>query len=136
MRTQRTNKTSLKNTTAFNAKMKTMNDETYALRRKVIDCLYEIKNRGYKMPRVEVRIVTETKGATAYAYTGQNIIHVDEKWINQDIMIRTLHEVGHAVFGLGRIDGCLMMDCGDWTRYKVNPEKIWDIFDKYYKEFK
>ena len=33
-----------------------MNDATYKERRKVINILYEARNRGIKLPRVEVRI--------------------------------------------------------------------------------
>ena len=33
-----------------------MNDNTYSLRRKVIDLIYEIKNSGVSLPRIDVRI--------------------------------------------------------------------------------
>jgi len=125
----------LKNKAAYGAKVMKMDDQVYALRRKVIDAIYEVKRRGYDLPRIEVRVVEGTEGATAYAYTGRNIIHVDKRWIDQDIQIRTMHEIGHATFGVGRVPGCLLMDCEDWTRYSVDPEKIFKIFDKYYKKY-
>ena len=33
-----------------------MNKNTYALRRKVINLIYEVKNSGVNLPRIEVRI--------------------------------------------------------------------------------
>jgi hypothetical protein len=39
-----------------------MNDATYILRRKVISILYEAKDQGIKLPRVNVRIGNPTKG--------------------------------------------------------------------------
>ena len=47
----------LKNTAARGGKMLKMDDNVYAMRRKVMDELYNIKRRGYRIPRIEVRIV-------------------------------------------------------------------------------
>ena len=123
----------LKNKTADGATMLKMNDEVYALRRQIINVLYECKKRGYSLPRVEVRVNKGHKSSTAYAYRGSNVIHFDKVWINKDVTVRTLHELGHAVFGLSRVKGCLLMDCYDHSRYQVDPEESWKIFDKYYK---
>jgi hypothetical protein len=43
-----------------------MNDATYILRRKVINILYEAKDQGIKLPRINVRIGNPTKGMKTF----------------------------------------------------------------------
>ena len=126
----------LKNRTAFNAEMLKMNEQTYNLRRKVINILYELKSEGYRLPRIQVRIV-KNADAMAYAYNGQNIIHVDEYWINySNLKLLVMHEVGHAVFGLEKIDGCDLMDCNrNWDKIGDTAETVAPTFKKYYTEY-
>lgn len=120
--------------------MKKMNDHTYALRRKVMDVIYEAKKKGYEIPRIEVRIVEGAKGACAYAYLGKNIVHVDERYIADKYSYMftqiILHELGHAVFGLKRVVDCRLMDCKKLWKFNTSVEEAWEIFEGYYKKWK
>jgi hypothetical protein len=128
---------SLKNTTARNAKMLKMDNEIYALRRKVMDVLYEIKGRGYDMPRIEVRVVSEDTEACAYAYLGRNIIHFNRAYMNKPNFTQiVLHEVVHATFGVGEVVGCKLMHCTNFWRNNVCESEAWRLFDMYYKSYK
>jgi predicted SprT family Zn-dependent metalloprotease len=127
----------LKNTTTRNAKMLKMDDNIYQLRRKVMDVLYEIKNRGYNIPRVEVRVVSEDTEACAYAYLGKNIIHFNKKYMGVSNFTQVvLHEVVHASFGVGEVVGCRLMHCTEFWKNNVGFTEAWSLFDKYYKEAK
>ncbi len=130
----------LKNRTAFGSKLKDMNDNTYALRRKVMTVIYKAKNKGFDLPRVEVRVVKDTKGACAYAYRGKCIVHVDEKYLSPkyDWMLTRLilHELGHAIFGLSRVIGCRLMDCKMRWDESFEDKEAWELFAKYYKGYK
>lgn len=121
-----------KNKAAYGSELLTMNGDTYAMRRKVMDVIYEAKNRGYKLPRVEVRIVTSSPCVEAYAYRGMLVVHVCESTMQQHKFTQViLHELGHAIFGLGRIEGCPLMDCqGILTK---DTEHAWKLFDGYYR---
>ena len=130
MRTQQ-----LKNRTAKGFNLNKMNDDTYALRRKVIDIIYEAKNRGFKLPRIEVRVVnTETERACGYAYLNQKVVHINEKWINKDIESLThivLHEIVHAVTGFAHDSKCYLMQ--PQLPYLPTLSKSWDRFAHYIK---
>ncbi len=117
-----------------------MNNQTYALRRKVMSFVYEAKRKGFDLPRVEIRIVNGTEGACAYAYRGKCIVHVDEKYVSEKyswMLTRLiLHELGHAIFGLGRVIGCRLMDCYmNWDKTFQDAE-AWELFGKYYKGYR
>ena len=109
MRTQQ-----LKNRTAQGFNLNKMSNDTYALRRKVIDIIYEAKNKGFKLPRIEVRVVnTEVRNhACGYAYLNSNVVHINEKYINDNIEFLThvvLHEIVHAVKGFEHDNNCYLM---------------------------
>ena len=126
----------IKNTTARNAKMLKMDDEIYQLRRKVINVLYEVKKRGYNIPRVEVRVVSEDTEACAYAYLGKNVIHFNKSYMNRDNFTQiVLHEVVHASFGVGEVIGCPLMHCSRFWVNNINEENAWKLFNKYYKKY-
>lgn len=128
---------SLKNTTCRNAKMLKMDNEIYALRRKVMDVLYEIKGRGYNIPRIEVRVVSEDTEACAYAYLGRNIVHFNKLYMNSNKFTQiVLHEVVHASFGIGEVVGCKLMHCSEFWNNNICKEDAWKVFDMYYNNFK
>jgi hypothetical protein len=114
-----------------------MSAEVYLLRRNVMNVLYEIKNRGITIPRIEVRIVDTSnaqKGLMGYAYTLKNIIHIAQKWAlvpSLTLKCLVLHEVLHAVKGTQHVDGCPLMAA---TMVKIESEEsIWTAFEKYLK---
>ena len=112
-----------------------MNKETYALRRKVINLIYEVKNSGVSLPRIEVRIGEPRK---------QNLLGCaslkDNKiWITDDAIkmgedaLRNVvfHEIVHAVTGFGHDEKCPLMcsalgtplnkkDCLDKLKQYIN----------------
>ena len=128
------NKTkSLKNKAAFGAKINKMNDETYALRRKVIDAIYELK-KIVDLPRIEVRIVKGAKGTCGYAYLNQRVIHIEERYakISPEVLLHLVaHEVVHAVTGFEHDNNCYLMQ--PYHNPNANKEKTIEAFKKYFK---
>jgi hypothetical protein len=129
----------LKNKTAYNGKMSKMSSETYAFRRKIMDILYECRRKGFFLPRVEVRIL-DSVDACAYAYLGKSIVHFNKKYLGEkyeDMLTQiVLHEVVHAVFAVGEVEGCRLMWCSRFWRIRPTKSESWEIFGTYYKEWK
>lgn len=123
----------LKNRTSFNARLNKMNDQTYKMRRQVMDIIYQIKNKGYQIPRIEVRIVNGGDDhIAAYAYLNKNIVHVQDHWLSyspETLVHVILHEVVHAVTGFKHDENCYLMH----PHVPINPEvsRSWDAFKKY-----
>jgi hypothetical protein len=88
-----------------------MNNEVYALRRKVMDIIYEIK-RDVSIPRIDVRITTCNREILGTARMKDNIIWIPEhtlKMDNNKIFHVVLHEIAHAVWGIEHDEGCPLM---------------------------
>jgi hypothetical protein len=125
----------LKNKGAYGHEVKKMDNDTYALRRRVMNVLYDIKNKGIKIPRIEVRIVSDNpSGVCGYAYLNSNVVHIVEKWakINEDELTHlVLHEVVHAVTGFAHDDECYLMH----PKFVRTPDlnKSWEAFKGYIK---
>ncbi len=81
-----------------------MNDATYILRRKVISILYEAKDQGIKLPRINVRIGNPSKGHENVLGVGGSLnIWITEKAIDRGynyLLHVVLHELCHAVFNM------------------------------------
>jgi hypothetical protein len=90
-----------------------MNKETYPLRRKVIDLIYEIKNSGVVLPRIEVRIgEARKKNLLGVAILKDCKIWITDDAINMgDDALRNVvfHEIVHAVTGFGHDEKCPLM---------------------------
>ena len=90
-----------------------MNKETYPLRRKVIDLIYEIKNSGVVLPRIEVRIGEARKpNLLGVAMLKDCKIWITDDAINMgDDALRNVvfHEIVHAVTGFGHDEKCPLM---------------------------
>ena len=90
-----------------------MNDNTYSLRRKVIDLIYEIKNSGVSLPRIDVRIGEARKANLL----GVAMLKDCKIWITDDAInmgddaLRNVvfHEIVHAVTGFGHDEKCPLM---------------------------
>lgn len=96
-------------------KNKNMNNETYALRRRVMDLIYEVKGT-VDMERVNVRIIEENCGCKKHvvgvAQTHNKAIYIPESTINMgDDYLRNvvIHELGHAMFDLRHDESCPIM---------------------------
>jgi len=92
-----------------------MDDEVYKLRRQVINLIYDAKNYGIELPRIEVRIGTAKKGHEHVLGVGRmskRIIWITDKAINHStnyLRHVVYHEIGHAVFGLNHREDCPLM---------------------------
>ena len=128
----------LKNQPSYGSKLLKMDDDIYALRRKVIDIIYLAKGK-VNLPRVEVRIV---EGATwdkdgyimGYAYMGKQIIHIEKKYVgctNTILTTLVLHEILHAVLSIPHNDNCPLMK--PYISELANLDEIWDTFKRYFK---
>ena len=106
---------------------------TYKERRKVINILYEARNRGIKLPRVEVRIGEPTKCAPNVLGVGGGLkIWITDKAIDrgyQYLLHVVLHELCHSVFNLPHNEKCKLMSSKLSTPCEV--EEAWKIFRKY-----
>jgi hypothetical protein len=92
-------------------KNKDMNNEVYALRRRVMNFIYEARELA-EMPRVEVRITDNHERILGQARMSGNIIWITERAVTySDFDLRTIvfHELLHAVFGVEHDEGCKLM---------------------------
>ena len=118
------------------AKNKKMNDETYALRRKVIEVIYEAKKR-VSLPRIDVRITDVDHKALGWAYIGQDIVYMPEQMFTNP-RFKTyfkevvLHEIVHAVTGFEHDDKCPLMSPSIGAKPMTETE-MWMHFEKYFK---
>ena len=92
-----------------------MSEGVYKLRREVINLIYEAKNFGINLPRINVRIGTATKGnenllGLAQMQGAKNIWITDKAYKSTDYLRHVVfHEIGHAVFKLEHKDNCPLM---------------------------
>src|SRR5210317_1246501 len=112
-----------------------MNDETYSFRRKVINLVYEVKNSGVNLPRIEVKIGEQRKANVL----GVALLNDNKIWITKDAIkmgqdaLRNVvfHEIVHAVTGFGHDENCPLMcsklgkllnkkDCLDKLKQYIN----------------
>ena len=115
-----------------------MDNEVYKNRRKVLDFIYELKNEGFKLPRIDVRIGTSQKcNVLGKARLKDNIIWITQEAINNgsnELRSVVYHELLHAIYGCNHVKGCPIMSA-------IQPEvvatkvKAIDIFKKYYNKY-
>jgi len=93
-----------------------MNDETYALRRKVMGFVYEAREvLGEAFKRVDIRITDcDREGRLGEAKMGDCIIWIPAATIEKakrDLDIRhvVFHEIAHAIFAAPHNEGCMLM---------------------------
>jgi hypothetical protein len=96
-----------------------MNDDVYALRRQVIDIIYQAKNvlrsNGIDLPRLDVRIIENSADkpqVLGVARLKGNIIWIATKSLEKykaHLRDTVYHEIVHAVTGFGHDDNCKLM---------------------------
>ena len=110
-----------------------MNDATYIQRRKVIDILYEARDHGIKLPRINVRIGNPTEGHKNVLGVGGRLnIQITEKAIDRGynyLLHVTLHELCHAVYNLDHDENCKLM--ASVINTPCDARESWAIFRKY-----
>jgi Zn-dependent peptidase ImmA (M78 family) len=120
-----------KNKTAYGHSLNKMSDQTYLLRRKVIDIIYQL-NKLVSLPRIEVRIVSGGESSNCgYAYMGGRVVHINESHMNKPHFYQVvLHEVLHAVLATEHDDNCDLMS--PYVR-PLTDERALQIFLTYFK---
>lgn len=129
---------------SFGHKPMRMNDSVYALRRQVIDIIYEANRRLQangcpRLPRQEVRIVDGgKKNILGYAWMGCNIVHINRQTCegrrdtseHTTLLYTTLHELLHSVLSIDHTESCPLMST--YHDYSVTDEQAWELFLGYF----
>jgi len=110
-----------------------MDDGVYALRRKVIEIIYEANARLraaglQRLPRQEIRIVDGgCSHILGYAWMGGNIVHIPKATCSKRGLTKTvLHELLHSVFGLEHTESCRLMS--KYHDHALTDEAAWELF--------
>ena len=115
-----------------------MTDEVYKLRKKVINVLYDLKNNGFNIPRIDVRIGQHKNcQVLGVARLNNNIIWITEKAIDKkeiEFYHTVLHELLHTIYGCEHDNKCHIM-----TPYQpkivFSKNKLLKIFKNYYNKY-
>ena len=114
-----------------------MNNEVYKLRRQVINLIYEIKNNGFNIPRIDVRVGKSVDcRKLGMARLNGNIIWIDIATIkkSQNYLRNVVyHELLHTIYGGEHNEKCPLMSA---TLKEVLPKnKCLTIFKNYYNKY-
>ena len=126
-----------KSKTAKNFTNFKMNNDVYKLRRQVLNIIYEVKNMGLKIPRIDVRI-GEDKNCQVLgkANLNKNIIFITAQAINkgENVLRHTvLHELVHTIFGINHDEKCHLMKSVQPKKIK-NKDQLLGLFETYYNK--
>jgi len=109
-----------------------MNQDTYKLRRKVINFVYEAKDLIPTLPRIEVRITDcDRHEVLGTASMGNCVIWIPAKTLKMsanDQRQIVFHELLHAAYGVKHIDSCPLM--GPYFK-KMTKSQTDKLFVKY-----
>ena len=115
-----------------------MTPEVYKLKRKVINILYELKDKGFNIPRIDVRIGQHKDcQVLGVARLNNNIIWITENAIDKkenEFYHTVLHELLHTIYGCEHDNKCHIM-----TPYQpkvvFSKNKLLKIFKNYYNKY-
>ena len=114
-----------------------MTDEVYKLRKKVINVLYELKDKGFNLPRIDVRIGQHKDcQVLGVARLNNNIIWITEKAIDKkenEFYHTVLHELLHTIYGCEHDEKCPIMASS--LNKVISKNKCLQIFKNYYKKY-
>ena len=115
-----------------------MNDNTYKLRRKVINLIYEVKKQFKTLPRIEVRIgEARNHNVLGVAQLNDKKIWITKRAIDmsQDALRNVVfHEIVHAVTGFGHDEKCPLMK-SSLDGYLLNKNECMTYLKKYIKKY-
>lgn len=114
--------------------LKVKSDNFFDKRREVIQIIRELKESGFSLPRIEVKIVDREKDALGLGYVGKNIIAIGADLEGIHLYSVVLHEIVHAVFGYAsHNEKCILMkSCkSDEERASYTKEQYLKEFTKY-----
>ncbi len=107
-----------------------MNDDTYKLRRQVIDIIYKAKKMT-NLPRIDVRIGDARENILGVARMGDCKIWIDVKKCTPKYLLQVvLHELCHAVYSAEHDKNCKLMNP---VVQDITESQAWDIFKTYTK---
>ena len=114
-----------------------MNDNTYKLRRKVINLIYEVKKQFKTLPRIEVRIgEARNHNVLGVAQLNDKKIWITKRAIDmsQDALRNVVfHEIVHAVTGFGHDEKCPLMK-SSLDGYLLNKNECMTYLKKYIRK--
>jgi hypothetical protein len=111
-----------------------MNNQVFALRRKVIALVYEANKLVPGLPRVEVRIVENEGNVLGTAHLRVKHISIMRNVVadNDDILRHVVfHELVHTYFGVGHDEKCPLMSAK--VSIPCTKQEVYAIFKKYAK---
>ena len=115
-----------------------MTDEVYKLRKKVINVLYDLKNNGFNIPRIDVRIGQHKNcQVLGVARLNNNIIWITEKAIDKkenEFYHTVLHELLHTIYGCEHDEKCHIMSTYQ-PKIVFSKNKLLKIFKNYYNKY-
>jgi len=114
-----------------------MNDNTYKMRRQVINMIYEVKKVFRTLPRIEVRIgEARDHNVLGVAQLKDKKIWITKRAVDmsQDALRNIVyHEIVHAVTGFGHDEKCPLMK-STMDGYLLNKKQCMKYLKKYIKE--
>ena len=127
-----------KNKTTKNFVNFKMTDEVYKLRKKVINVLYDLKNNGFNIPRIDVRIGQHKNcQVLGVAKLNNNIIFITENAIDKkenEFYHTVLHELIHTIYGCEHDSKCHIMKAYQ-PEVVQSKDKLLTIFKNYYNKY-
>jgi len=115
-----------------------MTDEVYKLRKKVINVLYDLKNNGFNIPRIDVRIGQHKDcQVLGVARLNNNIIWITENAIDKkenEFYHTVLHELIHTIYGCEHDEKCHIMSTYQ-PKVVFSKNKLLTIFKNYYNKY-
>ena len=115
-----------------------MTPETYKKKKKVVRVLYELRDLGFIIPRIDVRIgKSKHYNTLALARLNNNIMWISERAIEQkenNFYHTILHEIIHTIYGCGHDEKCHIMSEYQ-PKVVYNKNKLLTIFKNYYNKY-
>ena len=115
-----------------------MTPETYKKKKKVVRVLYELRDLGFIIPRIDVRIgKSKHYNTLALARLNNNIMWISERAIEQTenkFYHTILHEIIHTIYGCEHDEKCHLMSTYQ-PKVVYSKNKLLTIFKNYYNKY-
>lgn len=105
-----------------------MSDETYLMKHQVLEIISDARRRIPELPEIKVRITEPGEKILGAARPWRRIV-----WITSDVfegpylLCTVLHELLHAVYGLGHEANCPLM-CPSIRKPPISDSLLWEVF--------
>ena len=115
-----------------------MTPETYKKKKKVVRVLYELRDLGFIIPRIDVRIgKSKHYNTLALARLNNNIMWISERAGEQTenkFYHTILHEIIHTIYGCEHDEKCHLMSTYQ-PKVVYSKNKLLTIFKNYYNKY-